>query len=62
MNSQYSHGFLPKIQNIFFASSIMKKVIVFPSQFRFPLKLICYIAFGSASSACFLLKSMAIIL
>ena len=62
MNSQYSYGFLPKIQNSFFASLIMKKVIVYPSQFRFPVKLICYIAFGSASSACSLLKSIAIIL
>ena len=28
----------------------------FRSRFRFPVKLICCIAFGSASSACFLLN------
>ena len=39
----------------------MKKFIVLPTQYRFPAKLICRIAFGSASSAFYLLKSIAII-
>ena len=32
------------------------------AQSRFPVKVICCIAFGSASSACCLLKSIAMIL
>ena len=44
------------------ASSIMKNVVsAFPSQARFPVKLFFCIPFGSASSACCLLKSVAII-
>ena len=37
-----------------FASSIMKNIVVssFPSLAKFPVKLICCIAFGSASDAC----------
>ena len=48
---------------ISFASSIMKNIVVsaFPSQARFPVKLYFCIPFGSASSACCLLKSVAII-
>ena len=38
----------------------MKNIVVFPSGTRFPVKLIGCIAFGSASNACFLLKSIAI--
>ena len=45
-----------------FASSIMKNIAVFPFQSRFPVKLICSIAFVSTSSACCLLKSFAITL
>ena len=47
-----------------FASSIMKNIDVFTIGFRaqFCVKLICSIAFGSASSACCLLKSIVIIL
>ena len=37
-------------------------VFAFPSKARFPVKLICCIAFGSAQKACYLLKSIAIIL
>ena len=37
-------------------------VIVFPSKSRIPVKLTCSIAFGSASSAFFLLKPIAIFL
>ena len=40
----------------------MKKIVAPPDKFRFPVKLICCIAFNSASSACYLLKSVAIIL
>ena len=45
-----------------FASSIMKSIVVFPGLSIFPVKLICCIAFGSASSSCCLLKSIAIVL
>ena len=47
---------------VFFASSLMKNIAVFPSQSRFAVKLICCIAFGSASSVFGLLKPIAIIL
>ena len=45
-----------------FAYPIMKNITVFgfPSLSKFPVKLTCCIAFGSASSACYLLKSVAI--
>ena len=42
------------------ASSIIKDTCVSPSRSRFTVKLICCIAFGLASSACCLLKSIAI--
>ena len=42
------------------ASLIMKDIIVFPARSRFPVKLICCIPFGSASSACCFLRSIAI--
>ena len=47
-----------------FASSIMKNIVVFAFGFRarFLAKLIYCTVFGSASSACCLLKSIAIIL
>ena len=47
-----------------FASSIMRNVVVFASESgaKFLLKLICCIAFRSASSACCLHKCIAIIL
>ena len=38
-----------------FASSIMKNIVVFPFRSRFGVKLICCVAFGSASSVCCLL-------
>ena len=40
----------------------MKNIVAPAGQSRFTLKLICCFAFGSASSACCLLKSIAIIL
>ena len=43
-----------------FGSSITKK-IVFPARSSFPVKLICCIVFGSVSSACCLLKSIAML-
>ena len=49
-----------KSKIVSFPSSVMKNIV--PLFSRFPVKLICYIAFGSASSACFLLKSIATIL
>ena len=42
-----------------FASSIMKNMIVSSARSRFPIKLICCIAFGSTSNACCLLESIA---
>ena len=45
-----------------FASSRMKYDFVFPALSKFAAKLICWIALGSASSTCCLLKSIAIIL
>ena len=53
-----------KSKLVSFASSILKNIVVFafPSQARFPVKLIYWTAFGSTSSACCLLKSIAIIL
>ena len=44
-----------------FASSIMKNIVASAARSRFPVKLICF-TFGSASSACCLLKSIAIVL
>ena len=41
-----------------FACSIMENVVVFPDQCKFLVKLICWFVFGSASSACYLLKSI----
>ena len=40
----------------------MKKNVAPVGRSRFPVKLICCIAFGSASGACYLLKSIATIL
>ena len=45
-----------------FASSIMKKNVVFPSWSRFSVKSIRGMAFASASSSCCLLKSIAVTL
>ena len=45
-----------------FNSSVMKNIDLLFSLSRFPIKLICCIAFGSVSSACCFLKSIAIIL
>ena len=49
-----------KSKIVSFASSVMKRIVT--SWSRFPVKLICCIAFGSASSAFCLLKSIAIVL
>ena len=51
-----------KSEVVSFASPVMKNIVVFSFQSRFLVKLICRIAFGSASSACCLLESTAIIL
>ena len=39
----------------------MKNIIARALWFRFPVKLICFIAFGSTSGACYLPKSVGII-
>ena len=57
--------FLIKLQTIgveFFYFLNNENIVVFPYRSRFPVNLICCIAFGSASSSCCLLKSAAIIL
>ena len=41
-------------------SSFMTSIAVSPSHSKFSVQLICYIAFGSASSACCLLKSITV--
>ena len=51
-----------KSKMISFTSSIMKNINLSLLPYRFPVKLVCYIAFGSASSACCLLKFISIIL
>ena len=51
-----------KSKTVSFASSIIKNIIAPLSRYRFPVKLICCIAFGSAPSASCLLKPIAIIL
>ena len=51
-----------KFKIVSFDSSIMKSIAVCPARSRFSVKLICYIPFGSASRACYLLESIAIIL
>ena len=50
-----------KSKMVSITSSIMKNIVL-PAQSKFPVKLICCIAFGSISSACCLLKSITIIL
>ena len=40
----------------------MKNIVAHAAQAKFPVKLICCIACGSAPSACWLLKSIAITL
>ena len=50
-----------KSKIISFASSGMKKIVVFLAQSKFQVKLVCLIALGSSSRAYCLLKSIAII-
>ena len=49
-----------KSKMISFACSIVKSISVFPSRSIFPVTLTCCIAFGSALSACCLLKPIVI--
>ena len=49
-----------KSKTVSFAPSTMKNIVALFYRSRFPVKLICCIAFGSKSSACCLLKSIAI--
>ena len=51
-----------KFKIVSFNSSIIKKIDVFSYWSRFPVKIICCVAFGTASRACYLLKSITIIL
>ena len=50
-----------KIKIVSFNSSIMRNIVVFFSQSRFPVKVMCCITFGLEPSACRLLKFIAII-
>ena len=43
-----------------FTSSIMKNIVVFSSRSRFPENLVCCLAFGSVSTACYLLEPITI--
>ena len=49
-----------KSKAVSFASSRMKNIVVIPAQSKFLVKLICWIALGSASRTCCLLKSISI--
>ena len=49
-----------KTKMVSFVSSIIKNIAIVPSRSRFAVKLIWCIASGSASSACCLLKPIAI--
>ena len=49
-----------KSKIVFFSPSYIKNIVVSPTQYRFPVKLICCIAIGSASSILSLLRSIAI--
>ena len=51
-----------KPKMVSFALSTMKNIVAPSARSRFPAKLIFCFAYGSASSACCLLKSIAIIL
>ena len=51
-----------KSKMVSFISSIIQNIILLFAPARLPRKLINYIAFGSASSACYLVQSIAIIL
>ena len=51
-----------KLKMAFFTSSIIKNNDLSLPPSKFPVKLICCIAFQLASSACFLRKSIAVIL
>ena len=51
-----------KFKRVSFTSSIMRNIVAPSAQSRFPGDLIYWIAFGSASNACCLLKIIAIVL
>ena len=51
-----------KSKMVSFASSIIRKIIAPSAWSRFAVNLSCWVTFGSTSSACCLLKSIAIIL
>ena len=51
-----------KSKTFSFVSSIIKNIVSLSALFRFPVELICFIDFGSASCFCCLLKSVAVYL
>ena len=63
-NNIYNTSAVPceKSKMVSYGSSIIKNIVVPSARSRFPVKSIYCMAFVSASSACCLLKSVAIIL
>ena len=51
-----------KCKMVFYASSRMKNIVIFRAWSRFPVKLTCYVTFGSVSSSCCIPKSIDIVL
>ena len=45
-----------------FGFLVIKNIVVFPARYKFPSKSISWVAFGSACSACCLLKPIALVL
>ena len=51
-----------KSKIVYFTSLIMENITLLLLPSRFPVRLICCITFGSASSACYLFRSIGLIL
>ena len=49
-----------KFKIVSFNSSRMKNIVLFPLRWKFPVKLIRWITFGSALKACYVVESIAI--
>ena len=54
MNSQTFTFPCEKSKKVYFASSIIENIVVFPTLSKFPVKLICWIALGFASRVVYL--------
>ena len=62
IQSKFLHFLVKHLRQSVFASSIMKNIVAFSGLSNIAVKLIYWVAIGSASNACCLLKSIAIIL